>query len=81
MTVLSGGRFGQPAPAVATCPLCRTGHPTLTPADVTGGAEWRCATCHQHWSVARLATVAAYTEWERARSGPSIVQQMRANLN
>jgi hypothetical protein len=53
---------------LALCPLCRTAHPEFTPEDVSAGAEWRCATCHQYWGLARLRTVAAYDEWQRARA-------------
>lgn len=50
----------------ATCPLCRT-PATLTLGASEAGGAWRCVTCGQHWSAARLAAYAAWSaEHDRA---------------
>jgi predicted CXXCH cytochrome family protein len=54
--------------ATATCLLCHTVAPTTTAERLAEGGDWRCPNCHQNWSAARLATVAAYTEYSAARS-------------
>ena len=49
----------QPAP-LATCPLCHTVESSVSDAELTGGASWRCQSCGLRWDAERLATVAAY---------------------
>jgi len=50
-----------------TCPRCHTVDTALTNASLDAGGAWRCARCGQSWDKNRLATVAAYGEWDSAR--------------
>jgi len=50
----------QVAVLTATCPLCHTADPTMTPEAVADGAAWSCTRCGQKWDAARLEAVAAY---------------------
>jgi hypothetical protein len=47
----------------ATCPLCHTLGPTLTPEELRAGAGWACARCGQKWTAERLETAAAYQRY------------------
>jgi predicted Zn finger-like uncharacterized protein len=48
----------------AVCPMCHTSA-TVTQSAIEAGGDWRCVRCGQHWDARRLATVAAYAEWDR----------------
>lgn len=48
-----------------SCPLCHTG--AIHPDAQTSDDGWRCLRCGQLWTALRLATVAAYSEWNAAR--------------
>ena len=50
----------QVAVLTATCPLCHTPDPTMTPEALLAGAAWACRRCGQKWDAARLETAAAY---------------------
>ena len=52
-------------PRTVSCPMCHMVHPSLTPASVAAGEDWRCSRCGQRWDAERLATVAAYADWMR----------------
>ena len=60
----------QVAELSPTCPLCHTLDPTLTSDSLHAGAEWTCTRCSQTWSAARLATVAAYDQYESTPTLP-----------
>lgn len=47
-----------------TCPLCHTLDYTVTSDSLRVGADWACTRCGQTWSAARLATAAAYAQYE-----------------
>lgn len=49
------------------CAMCHTLALPLGDADIAAGARWQCERCGQHWDAARLAKVAAYAAWDRAR--------------
>jgi transposase len=51
-----------------SCPLCHTVAPPMTSEALAAGGGWRCPQCHQNWSAARLATVAAYATYCAGRS-------------
>jgi transposase-like protein len=50
-----------------TCPLCHTLDHTVTADSLRAGAEWACTRCGQTWSAARLATAAAYEQYQSPR--------------
>ena len=52
----------------AACAMCHTPALPLADADIAVGAGWQCLRCGQHWDASRLATVAAYAAWDRART-------------
>ena len=52
---------------LARCPRCHRVDEALTNASVAAGEYWRCARCGSLWDQTRLATVAAYTDWDLAR--------------
>ena len=52
---------------VAMCPSCHTEDQSMTNLAVSAGADWQCARCGSRWDARRLATVAAYATWARAR--------------
>jgi hypothetical protein len=49
---------------LAMCPSCGTTDETTTYGALrAGGSSWLCVRCGQRWTLARLATAAAYAEW------------------
>lgn len=50
------------------CAMCHTLALPLGDADIAAGGAWICSRCGQRWDAARLATVAAYTAWDRDRA-------------
>ena len=63
--------------ALTACPLCHTAGPVLADMSETSTASWRCAVCHQAWSVQRLATVAAYVDYCEQRKATASVPLKR----
>ena len=49
------------------CPLCHTVDAAMTPGALATGGHWLCIRCGQEWDANRLATRAAYTDYERTR--------------
>jgi predicted Zn finger-like uncharacterized protein len=58
--------FVAPGPPAA-CPSCHTARVLATEEVVTAGGDWRCERCGEQWTASRLATVAEYEAWSRAR--------------
>jgi ribosomal protein L37AE/L43A len=56
----------DPAPSLA-CPTCHTPMSMFTGEALKTGGDWKCDRCGQKWTASRLATVAEYGEWDRAR--------------
>ena len=48
----------------ATCPACHTADSSITNLALSDGAGWHCSRCSQGWDARRLATAAAYADWE-----------------
>ena len=64
--VLPLAPFIAPAPPVA-CPSCQTARAQASEEVAAAGGDWRCAQCGEPWTPSRLATVAEYEAWSRAR--------------
>ena len=56
----------DPAPPVA-CPSCHAARVLATDEVAAPGGNWRCERCGEQWTASRLATVAEYEAWKRAR--------------
>ena len=59
----------RPSDLSPTCPLCHTVDRTITSDALRAGAEWACTRCGQTWTAARLATAAAYAQYEAHHAG------------
>jgi transposase-like protein len=55
-----------PEPPVA-CPSCHTARLEATEGVTVARGDWRCERCGEQWTASRLATVAEYEAWDRAR--------------
>jgi hypothetical protein len=64
MTILEHDRPG----GVLTCPLCHRALGTLTEETLAADGGCQCGTCGQRWTLQRLATVAAYADWDLNRT-------------